>query len=395
MWVWIASTLIVLVLLMVLYHNQLDVITNSNYSLTQLNLPSISSYSCSNCSCNHGSNNSCDSNFTTTTRIQNQSRFQLRWPFTSEHSTGRAPENNRSSGQRPCKRNDTYCGNWKSRKWIPNGLLYRDISSAEARECLGNRTLAFIGDSMIRDIGIGVGLFLQGENVWTVKNSKLDKVKDINSLGTIIDSFPHWKSNAPGMHKNGRVMPTPDLKRRTKFEWQIQIWTLYRNWFHNFGQSNDILSNRMPTYDPQLRKIDFAFWNHGLHDYGWWSSPPYYNMFYQKVLSPFWLRLRQSVSVPVVWVSMNSQCKIKLPKDLIWNQYEGVEEVNWYLNRELKERQLPYWDAAEVLRTPTRCSISADGVHVKMWVDIVRAKILFNKLCDDSNKWIGSIEAFL
>lgn len=33
--------------------------------------------------------------------------------------------------------------------------------------------------------------------------------------------------------------------------------------------------------------------------------------------------------------------------------------------------------------------------HVKMFVDIVRANILFNKLCDDNFQWVGGEGAFL
>lgn len=40
------------------------------------------------------------------------------------------------------------------------GCRYREITSAEARQCMGNHTLAFIGDSMIRNFGLSVSLFL-------------------------------------------------------------------------------------------------------------------------------------------------------------------------------------------------------------------------------------------
>jgi len=40
------------------------------------------------------------------------------------------------------------------------GCRYRDFTSAEARQCMGNHTLGFIGDSMIRNFGLSVGLFL-------------------------------------------------------------------------------------------------------------------------------------------------------------------------------------------------------------------------------------------
>ncbi len=41
------------------------------------------------------------------------------------------------------------------------------------------------------------------------------------------------------------------------------------------------------------------------------------------------------------------------------------------------------------------CDHMADGVHVKMYVDIMRAKMLFNHLCDENMNWIGSSSRFL
>ena len=50
---------------------------------------------------------------------------------------------------------DSACGQWNDRYWVPNGCEYDDITGEMARKCLGNRTIAFIGDSMIRDTAVG------------------------------------------------------------------------------------------------------------------------------------------------------------------------------------------------------------------------------------------------
>lgn len=72
-----------------------------------------------------------------------------------------------------------------------------------------------------------------------------------------------------------------------------------------------------------------------------------------------------------------------------------VEEANKYVNKRLLKEKMPYWDAAAVLRTPTRCNVSDDGLHVKMFVDIMRAKMLFNHLCDADMNWRGSTSQFI
>lgn len=85
---------------------------------------------------------------------------------------------------------------------------------------------------------------------------------------------------------------------------------------------------------------------------------------------------------------MVDEAKIKL-------QAQMVEDANFYVHQALYKDKLPYFDADSVLRSPQRCNVSGDGVHVQMWVDIVRAQIFFNHLCDADWNWIGSEDAFL
>ena len=44
------------------------------------------------------------------------------------------------------------------------------MSPVEARKCVGNRTLAFIGDSQIRDLAVGVAFLLMGVDMGTFKH---------------------------------------------------------------------------------------------------------------------------------------------------------------------------------------------------------------------------------
>ena len=86
-----------------------------------------------------------------------------------------------------CYRNNSYCGDWNvtQRTFRPavnsNTNVYDDdqcqlrlFTPAEARKCLGNRTLAFMGDSMIRDLATGISLFLQGMTVEESLDIKFD-----------------------------------------------------------------------------------------------------------------------------------------------------------------------------------------------------------------------------
>lgn len=74
-----------------------------------------------------------------------------------------------------CLLNNTYCGDWsiQNRSFHPAKAVdtnqsecsFRLFTPQEARQCLGKRTLVFVGDSQNRDLSIAVGLFLQGRTV--------------------------------------------------------------------------------------------------------------------------------------------------------------------------------------------------------------------------------------
>lgn len=305
------------------------------------------------------------------------------------------------SHPRPCPLNDTYCGEWVHNKWLPvGGWTYRNVSGEQARKCLGNRTLAFIGDSMTRDFAVAVALLLQDSYVSAEdlqkkfeKASLWKKFLPINEISTRIEDFENWK-NVAGLQKNGNIFPKVSLALKKGWEWQVQNWYLFRRDYLSDNQAVDVLANRMPLKSPLLKPIDLAFWGHGLHDHGWWRKPPYVHTFFGQVIELFWLRARATTKTGSVWLSMNSNCKKKLPP-LEWDQSEGIDRVNEYLNVELKKRSLPYFDIAEVLRCPQRCEASADGLHVKRYVDAMRAQILFNRICDEEFRWRGHESIFL
>lgn len=314
---------------------------------------------------------------------------------------------NESHHKPRCVHNDSYCGDWVGRDWNSIGCKYRDITNAEARKCMGSRTLAFVGDSQIRDLGAAVGFFLAGQTVGNASDEKYDK-KGLNSLGDIgerIGYLDRWKGTnvKEGEDYNGVIFPSKKLRKKEGWDWQIQVWELYSNYHINgkdtsgkFRHVEDILSNNMVNETLGSKSVDFAFWSHGLHDHGWWSRPPYYKMYMEQMVGN-WLQIREKMPVPTVWVSMNNNCPDLIVHTLIQSkekQNEMMEYANYHVLKMMRHQKLPYFDAASVLRTPKRCEASSDGLHLKMWVDIVRAKILFNHLCDENMNWVGDLNRF-
>jgi len=118
-------------------------------------------------------------------------------------------------------------------------------------------------------------------------------------------------------------------------------------------------------------------------------------------MSSVFTRLRSEVdhdhpSVPNAWVSMNTECKEKVNSPIVPNQAEMANEVNQLLGEVMATDRLPYMDADLVLRSPDLCqNVTGDGLHVNMWVDQVRASLLFNFLCNAKNEWVGNEAAFL
>ena len=306
----------------------------------------------------------------------------------------------------PCANNDTYCGDWKVNKrvYVPNNCHYRKISNADARKCVGNRTIACIGDSIIRDMCVGLAMYLSGEKVEEGLDYKFDRKAEISNHftnATKIGDFKSWTINKDNY--NGLLFPKVDENHKTDWHWQVQIWELHANRYLHGHHVEDVLMNKMVHENPLLRPIDFAFWGHGLHDYGWWDSHPFGQRFFDTIVSQ-WIRVRDTVPTPVVWTSINPHCLAldPLAKRSFFEKKPGgfekqthmAEEGNYVTRKLLREQGLPYYDSAAPLRSPQICNVSSDGVHVKMWVDLVRAQIMLNHLCDENNNWVGDPNRF-
>ena len=162
---------------------------------------------------------------------------------------------------------DTFCGLWEGRKWKPNGCHYRDISAEEARKCVDNRTLTFIGDSQIRDFGIGVSFFLSGMRVSDGVEYKVDKASDY---------FKPYDHRCYDAHRY--IFPLPGDALKHNYQWQVQCYELYNN-LHIKGDPvkhknnikhfhvHDVLTNAVKcnhkNSTSHIRPSDVAFWHHG------------------------------------------------------------------------------------------------------------------------------------
>jgi hypothetical protein len=277
------------------------------------------------------------------------------------------------------------------------------------------KTLAFIGDSIIRDIAIGLMYYLEGVPIEQASDTKFDRhFLDSEQDNAFKALFHKWirfiptlqiwnktivKADNPIKIANTNIGKENGFVYNNKNGIQIQYWGMF---YKAAFTSNlkDILNNEAQKQLPWLNKIDIAFLHIGLHNVKEFSQKPYGNNYLSNVIKP-WLDVRGEVATPSVWSSFNNNCLGLLiaKNSQKWIDFDLqrdiVESANSYINSVHSEHKFPYWDASSVLRSPQRCNVSADGLHVKMWVDLVRAKMLLNHLCDQSYSWNGSPDRFL
>jgi hypothetical protein len=307
---------------------------------------------------------------------------------------------------RPCLRNDTYCGEWRPNKryvstapngypyvWKPHGCQYRDVTPAQARKCLGSRAVACMGDSIVRDLCQAVIRFLL-EMPDAPQMHKQGKFNHHYTFmyGTRIEDVPWWKRNIPAFNYNGYLYPQPFNATYSSHKWQIQQWNLFHHVHSKSTQVEDVLQNKMVNVTQGIRPIDFMLWSVGLHDFGWFMNPPRGEKFLKDIINKYYMPRLKIMKFPVVWMPMNRNCGRKLIQKYLDRDQPGmVDEANVYQNRMFLEKGLPYWDADAVMRNARTCELSSDGVHVHMFVDNIRAKMLFNHLCDSDWNWRENI----
>lgn len=70
------------------------------------------------------------------------------------------------------------------------------------------------------------------------------------------------------------------------------------------------------NYSVSLKPIDLAFISWGLHDWGFWNTPPFGIHYYNVMVKHWDTQLRKS-RAPSVWVSMNNNCRRLIKNSLL------------------------------------------------------------------------------
>jgi hypothetical protein len=237
----------------------------------------------------------------------------------------------------------------------------------------------------------GIGMFLSGADLRDAPDVKFDRHSEMNlsyAMATKFFDFKSWTKNKDGY--NGLIYPKVDANPN-KWTWQVQSWLLINDVLLDEHRLEDVLTGEMTKQNKDLHKIDFAFFNYGLHQQELWNTPNIGQKYFDHFVTR-WLETRKTSPIPLVWASINEFCPSmnkRYPAAVFNRQVNMVKEANAYTRTKLRAQKVPFYDLAAPLRSLELCQVSADGFHVKMWVDFVRAQIMFNHLCDEQNNWRG------
>jgi hypothetical protein len=284
-------------------------------------------------------------------------------------------------------------GTWdlEKRSYTPQNCRLRHITPKRARQCMGNKTLAFIGDSNMRDFGMAVLRFLAGEVPSDASDQKFDKLADAEAVGARNRhrTFPDGRYKVRSVKKRlGRAYEALE----STWSWKIEILNV--NYPKDWPQIREVILRNATRRRSRRgrgrrrRPVDMGFIGLGVHSI-WekWRLDPMKYWVHGHTMQPFfdlWCTMLNRDTTPVcplVWMSMNQQCCPK--KELRWqHQCRYVDAGNNGSRRALNDAGLPYLNWADTVSGRSKCDTSDDGVHVKAWVDNVRAQILFGYLCD-------------
>lgn len=322
-------------------------------------------------------------------------------------------------------------GTWDvaARAFTPIGCREWPISPEAGQVCLRNRTISMLGDSTLRDLATALASYLGGlSDVSAGRGQSLG-----NGLvhAATQEFWRDWEARHPGRRgifcalrpkSQGCVKPTPGRWPRythPRFQYTLQV-------------NDDLVSSRdwpqvakaleeagHPRHIP-LRPnggVDLTILALGVHEAyrardnasRWESQPVCFQ--HGSLFQPFldrWCNLTQDLlrqqqpppqhpepvwpRPPAVWSTMNAHCPAKKVNPAFRYQAPIVRAGNRAAQAAAMEMGAPVlnWNGF-FARSDDTCALSSDGVHVKEWVDLIRARFLLSYLCQGPGQGASSI----
>lgn len=161
------------------------------------------------------------------------------------------------------------------------------------------------------------------------------------------------------------------LLKKDELNWKIIL-------YHRFYK-RDHFDKMKEVFENKFRNHDLVIISYGVHEARVLSGRPEHYKDFLAPLLEYW-NTQQENTPPVVWLPQNPECA-EILNPTYSDQVEIMEKAN-EVARDLFSH-MPFLDMDQLLKFQL-CSLSGDGLHIKAWVEIIRAKILLNEICDEN-----------
>ena len=254
-------------------------------------------------------------------------------------------------------------GTWNvsAMSFTPTSCHLSDVSVPQLKQCLAHRTIMFLGDSNIRNLGIAFVYHLAGFTPNDIKSALFDYIHPTTIAGQALS-----------------------LTGYTDHTHNFTIRIVQRN---NWEHWNELVDLMHAGHDAMFVELGI----HSLVDKWtakmWSEHPEDFFVHGRRGMKPFldhhcWAARQglPQIRLPI-WMTFNANC---IPKKPAKYRRQGgvVNKLNPHIVRAAHELEFPLLDWSLVFtNTNDTCRMSADGMHLFQWAETVRAQMLASMLC--------------
>jgi hypothetical protein len=234
------------------------------------------------------------------------------------------------------------------------------ITQSDALQCLNGSSIAFAGDSQMRDLAYATAIFL-------LDGSRSMSRADVDAKGSANKFSAHFR----------RAEPYGVMSFPSNFPHALESDVRTTNWHVDFYDA------RFPDWSALceiangggLHEYAYVFVQTGLHDFII-NKQEALATFTERHVAPL-----LTISNTTVWLPMNRQCAAKLHPSVDRDQVAYAAACNKLGFERLARSNRRYLDLNAVFPDTEVCDVSADGLHMKLTAEIRRSRAMLYQLC--------------
>ena len=235
------------------------------------------------------------------------------------------------------------------------------VAHTAALQCLNGSSIAFVGDSQMRDLAYATAHFLCSGSI---RRADVTPAGNANQYSTHfrraepfgVASFPSNFGDAYGSEA-GDAWTT---------DWHVDY---YHMLVPNWPTLCEIANGEGP------REYAYVFVSTGLHDFCVYPGEALASYIGRHV-APL-----VKVSNTTVWLPMNRECVAKLHPSVDLRQAAYANDCNARAFEYLAHHEGRYLNIDAIFRQHEVCDVSADGLHMKLASESVRSQAIISQIC--------------